>query len=178
MCSDSMLSFLSRDNCVLHSSYLEKARLKYSILEKSFEELKGKCAKDILNMRLPRELKAEALHLLSEIESHELFFASFAERNNKCELIRKYYSSEESFLYEIYEKALKAFGDFLYICLDTRGKPTIATNSKLFELYPRLEPKLCLDLCEHSYFMDYGFEREEYLRAAISHLDLIKLLNT
>ena len=37
------------------------------------------------------------------------------------------------------------------------------------------KPLVAIDLAEHAYFGDYGFCREEYIKAAILHLDLSKI---
>lgn len=177
MFSDGILTFLSQDNLTLHTSYIKRLKHKLSILEKSYEGIKGKSIRELMRAKLPSDIKTEALELLSDIESHKLFFDSFTDKHNKCNVIRGLYPSEESFLYEVYEKAMRSHGDFLYILLDTREHPLTVCDVGLLELYPRYTPKLCIDLSEHSYFLDYGFEREGYIRAAVSHLDLIKLTN-
>ncbi len=175
---DGMLTFLSRDNIMLHLSFLEKLKLKYSILEKSYEGIKGKTLVQIPKLRIPIDVREEAIATLSEIESHNLYFSSFSDKTYVCKEIREYYSSEEAFLYEIFEEAVKSKGNFLFVCRDGRGKPMIFSDKSFAELYQKYKPLLALDLCEHSYFIDYGFDREEYLRRAVGKLDLLKLIKT
>ena len=36
-------------------------------------------------------------------------------------------------------------------------------------------PALAIDVCEHAYFMDYGFDRERYLVSALPYLNVAEL---
>ena len=36
-------------------------------------------------------------------------------------------------------------------------------------------PTLAIDVCEHVYFMDYGFDKERYLVSSLPYLDISKL---
>ena len=90
-------------------------------------------------------------------------------------MLKKYYSSENSFLYEAEQLALSADGGFLYIALDDRRVPQPRLSESNRFACIKDTPLLAVDLCEHAYFSDYSFDKKRYLRAALSHLDLSKL---
>lgn len=166
--------FLSEDNLNLHISHMRNASYKYSILEKSIACLQDKSLYDLPYLRLSRDDREEAINLLSYIESHKCYFDSFAHLNKKCDSVRKYFGSEEKFLYEIFETSRYESHAFLYVYLDNRNKPQVEVAAPE-NIYTKYNPVLALDLYEHAYFMDYGFEKEKYLRGAISRLDIEKL---
>lgn len=166
--------FLSEDNLNLHISHLKSESLRYSILEKSINKLSGLTIYEIARSGLKREERKEAISRLSYIESHKCYFDSFAHLNKKCDSLRRYFGSEEKFLYEIFEVARRGENGFTFVYVDNKGKPMIELASP-HSAYLRFSPILALDLYEHAYFLDYGFEREKYLRSAISRLDIEKL---
>lgn len=166
--------FLSEDNLNMHISHLKNEALRYSILEKSINKLSGLTIDEISRSGLKREERKEAISCLSYIESHKCYFDSFGHLRKRCDALRKYFGSEEKLLYEIFEIARHGDNGFLYVYIDNKGKPIIELASP-HSAYTRFSPVLALDLYEHAYFLDYGFEREKYLRSAISHLDIEKL---
>lgn len=163
--------FLSDRSIKLHKEYLEKLKLQYSILEKSFPSIVGKNISDIQRMKL-RD-KDEIISLRCNAKCHELFFNSFGKENQTSMRIRESYGSEAGFLYEIYAEAKNVESGFAFITV-RRGRPEV-----LFGGYTMLmklcEPLLVLDLCEHAYFLDYGFDKEEYVRSMLPYLNLNKL---
>ena len=64
---------------------------------------------------------------------------------------------------------------YLYLGTDARGALLTSDALDAFLRAQRL-PCLCVDVCEHAYLQDYGFEKEAYVRAAVAHLDVAKLL--
>jgi len=161
---------LSEDALNLHKEYLKKLKLKYSIFEKSFPEISGKSMREIWGMKL-RE-RDEILSLLRNIKSHELYFESFDREFQSSEAVRRRFRTEASFLYELYEAA-KADGDFLLVTVNSRGDIDYETLSG--KSFLKTEPVFALDLCEHAYFMDFGFEKEEYLKKILYRLNLKSL---
>ncbi|MBR5241623.1 MAG: hypothetical protein IKV20_00655 [Clostridia bacterium] len=111
--------------------------------------------------------------LLSEIRAHEIYFSSFSDGFGKYEKIKKKYLSADSLRYEIFTAARHARFGFLFIILE-RGEVRIRVVDKP-PFFIREAPALAIDLCEHSYFPDYAFRREEYLRQAVGYLDLSKI---
>lgn len=170
-----MLTFLTEDNIKRHFSYMRTLKLKYSILEKSLPEIKGKTPLEISRMSLKKSVKSEILPNLVSIKSHETYFRSFTANPAPCREIKKFYSSEDAFCYEAFTIAREFDYGFVYVIIDERGRLEIKHTSTLPYVHLREEPILALDLYEHAYFLDYGFSRDEYLRSAISHFNLSKL---
>lgn len=170
-------TFLSMENIERHFDYVNNLKLKLSILEKSYPSISGKRMENIQKLNINREIKEEVSDLMINIRAHELFFDSFALKNIKCDYLRKYYSSEEAFFYEVYEKAKMVQTGFLYIFQKAKGGVEIVIDD-VRGFYFRKEPLFALDLYEHAYFLDYGFDRELYLKNSISHLDLSKFKNS
>ena len=171
MYSVAMEGFLSKENIKMHTCYLNELKLKCSILEKSCPDLIGKDLSEIKSLRISRDLKESALKIKFQIMAHEIYFSSFAENVGRCDFLKKYYSSKESFLYELFVSAKYCETEFLFIYAEKNGRPVIADGGK--RLVER--PVLALDLCEHSYFSDYAFNKDEYIKRAVNSLDLSKL---
>ncbi len=172
---NALYSFLSESNVKNHLSYMRTLKLKYSILEKSLPDIKGKTAEKILKMNLPKKQLCELLPMLLDIKAHELYFSSFTEKPKPSQILRKHYTSENSFCYELVESAKRCHHGYLYIYKDTRGKPCYKTVAATDRSFLSDNPQLVVDLCEHAYFADYSFEYEKYLKGAISHLDFTRL---
>lgn len=168
------MSFISENTYRLHKEYLNTLRLRYSILIKSEPRLFELSIPDIKKYRrIKSDIKEEAIALYSQILSHELYFSSFGASGARSDAVRAEYGSESSFLYTTMRSALN-FGEG-YCFIIKSGGGIFAQNTKSpSEIYQndRITPKLCIDLYEHAYFRDYGFEREEYLSAALFHLNL------
>ena len=164
--------FLSEENIALHKEYVRQKRLKYSILQSSFPKLCDADVKELFGMRLSRRDRRDALALLPEIILHDVFFTSFCEEKyERSSLVASLYGSEAAYLNELYKLAKNSSVGFLII---GRGARFSAVTDYADALrYER--PLLALDLCEHAYFLDYGFDRERYLVNALSQLDLKKI---
>ncbi len=172
---DALRTFLTEENIRLHKDYLRQQKLRYSILEKSIPEIKGKSITEIHKMNLKKSLRAEILPLMQDIAAHETYFHSFSKESSPCKALKKYYSSEAGFCYELFQLARAEIGGFLFVFLDNRARPVAKLSSDTPFAYVTEQPVLALDLCEHAYFADYGFDRDEYLRRAIASLNLAKL---
>lgn len=171
------ISFLSENAYRLHKEYLNTLMLRYSILVKSEAQLFELGISDIKkHRRIKADVKEEAIELLSEIGAHELYFSSFCAPGTRSDPIRTAYGSESSFLYSTMRSALSFGEGYCFIVKSQNGIFALNTKSaKTVYLDSRISPVLCIDLYEHAYFCDYGFKREEYLNAALSHLDLKRL---
>lgn len=173
---DQMRTFLTEENILLHKEYMRTLRLRHSIMEKSTPEIRNKSITDIEKMRLPSSVKDEILPNYREFLAHELYFKSFSSGKLYADVVKKYYSSVEAFLYEIYLVALSKSSGFIFIFLDERDKITILHSDDVRRI--KLSPKLAIDVSEHAYFLDYRFEKDKYIRSAISNLNLSMLDNT
>ena len=168
-----MLPFLSEESELLHREYVAKEKLRYSVFLKSYNISPEVDFHDILKRKLPREDKEEIITLLSDIRSHDLFFSSFGERYSDSKKIRAEYGSVPNFFYSILCDSKKNKYGFLYILKDF-GKINYCFSESGKSVFLNRKPILSVDLSEHAYFMDYRFEREEYLKNALSYLKLSK----
>ena len=110
--------------------------------------------------------KGNALDM--EIRSHELFFSSFRRDFSRCERACRGYGSENAFLFALSEYAETQKNCFLYI-FSRQRYPYVAFSTDGKDAF---RAALCVDLFEHAYFLDYGFDKNAYLRAALSRMDL------
>lgn len=170
-----MNMFLSEDNIKRHLEHLRTLRLKYSIIEKSFPEFKGKGIKEILRMNINKDLKDEALSLLRSIRAHEIFFVSFTELPKRPDGVMRHYLSRERLLYELFNAGKERVCGFLFLYLDKYGIPRYSFSAWDDGAFLRYEPILAVDMYEHAYFSDYGFAKEKYLHSALEYLDLERL---
>lgn len=173
---DSMRTFLTEENMLIHKEYMKTLRLKHSISEKSFPEIKDKSIFEIEKMRLPISSKEEILENLKDYLSHEIYFRSFSQNIIAPDVIKMRYSSPEAFLYEIYLLASEKNQGFIYVFAGNKGVPEIMHSDDIKRM--KCMPRLALDISEHSYFLDYRFEKDRYIRSAISNMNLSLLDNT
>ena len=178
MSNEPLSSFLSEKSIYLHKEYLKTERARYSILEKSFSCISGKSFSEIYAMRrIDRDDRAKILARLASVTMHDIYFYSFTLTPAPCEAVREYYSSESAFLYEAWLLGREKRCGFLYFYLDRRGKPCFDFTDTGLSALMRVEPRLAVDLCEHAYFLDYGFDSGEYLRRALGYLDISRLVD-
>ena len=164
-----LLEFLSERNLNLHKEHLENCRMRLSILEKSGYNISGMRYPELCRARLG-DARDEILPLAREVYLHEMYFDSFGRGGESSESIKPRYRTVASFLYELERAAMAADGGFLLIA---RGRSDIDFSHNMSCATPmRYEPCLALDLAEHAYFLDYGFERERYLISCLSYLSL------
>ena len=172
MDENAMRSFLSERNLNLHREYIENCRLRLSILEKSGFQIANKSYFELCGMR-NCEAKAEILKLVGEIYRHELYFDSYGIGGENCGCLKERYGSVAGFLYEVEKAAMREEGGFILVYFDGSSAVIGHSSRELHRKYGA--PKLAIDLAEHAYFLDYGFDKERYVRAAVSHLKLLKM---
>ncbi len=171
-----MRSFLSEANIKRHLEHLRQTKLRYSIMEKSLPQLCGKTICELVRLNIDRDAKDEAISLLFYIKAHECFFDSFADRQGIAGE-QGGYPAREKFLYDLYSEAIKRDHCFLFIFRDRHGSYKWTFSDGDDGAFIRYEPLLAIDLYEHSYFLDYGFEKKMYLRNALAYLRLSALDN-
>lgn len=165
-----MNEFLSEENISLHREYYRKLKNKYSILEKSAPELKGITLDRIYDMRLPKSLKVDAIILKREIYLHEVFFDSFSRTYSFPKKVKSSFGSFQNLAFEAYMLAKNMNDGFLLLCEDAKG--ALLCDSR--EIYKFKRVILALDMWEHSYFLDYKFDREKYIKNALAFWNVEK----
>ena len=165
-------NFLSERAIALHEDYLEKLKLRYSILEKSVPSIVGKEISEVQKMRVP--YKDEIMSLKCNIICHEIFFSSFGRAHQSSKCIRGAFGSESGFLYEIYETVKETENSFAFINTK-RGVPQISLGMPM-DILRLSNVVLAIDLYEHTYFLDYGFDKCEYVRRMLAYLNLNKVV--
>lgn len=171
-----MLSFISEENYEIHKGYLRTLKLKYSILEKSINDIKNKNIDEIIKQKMKRKDKQDVLELLFDIVLHETFFSSFSDNTFlTSDMISSLFGSEASFLNEVFRFAMRTPSGFICI-YRTTDRIHISTSEELDSLYRYGAPELAIDVSEHAYFLDYGFDKERYLRSALPHFNLSRLV--
>ena len=159
---------LSEKTLNLHRDYLKKQKLRYSIWEKAFPQISGKCAFEIAKMKI-RD-KRDIISLKCDIMCHELYFASFGKEYQSSIAARNKYRTESSFLYEIYEKSRCEKQGFLIIGMSGgRIEYTVGEENEILKI---TNPLLAVDLYEHAYFLDFGFDMDLYLNKILPMLNL------
>ncbi len=167
-------TFLTEENVNLHKRHLEDLRLSHSINEKSMPRIAGMLPSEVMRCGIPADVRSEVVANLLDIRAHELYFSSFCHSRKRVDAIRRYYSSEDAFLYDAFSLAKGENLGFLIFYTGPRGEPKF-TVARDLSLLLRTPARLAVDLFEHAYFLDYGFDREKYLRAALEHLDIERL---
>lgn len=163
------MDFLSEYNINLHKEHLNKLKNLYSVMEKSYPEIKGQSIEKIRRMRISTSEKAEIMRLSGLILAHEVFFSSFDSSYKSSQLVRQSFGSEANFLYEAYVLGKEKVG-FLFV-FEENGKISLSVVGD-FSCGLTKTPLLAIDLEEHAYFYDYGFCKEDYLRSALKKLNL------
>ena len=167
--------FLSEESVFEHKAYLANLKLKYSILEKSIPSVKGRTLEEIYKLRLSKAERRELTELYCEIRLHELFFTSFSEhRGIPSQYIEKKYSGCAAFLHELSTEAKRL--SFGFVCYCVSHKEGVVISSRNYEeIFACGEPIIAIDVFEHAYFRDFGFDKGSYIRAALSALDLSRI---
>ena len=170
-------TFLSSENIEMHCRYLKQLRLRLSIIRKSYPELL--CGDQItsfrrITRRIPDEAVTDAKRLIYDIKMHEAYFNSFTTRKEKCQSLKRQFSSEEAFRYEIYDLIKNEDHGYAFAYIDEKGRIKFSLL-KEFPVSETPTPLLAIDLCEHAYFYDYLFDKDTYYRRAVESLDLRKI---
>ncbi len=170
-----MTEFLSEENISLHKEYWRNLKLRLSILEKSVPELKGKALDELYALRISRQIKDEAILIKKEIYLHEVYFSSFLPesklKNQSVGRVKSEFGSWQNFLFETYMYAKEQKGGFIIVFENKKGLAFTQSDT----VYKLPKVILALDLCEHAYFLDYKFQTDSYIKAAISHWDGTKI---
>lgn len=170
-----MRGFLSEENIEMHKEYARRLALRYSILEKSIEGIKGKRMAQILSTRHSRDETRDILSILPELELHEIYFSSFREeKHTSSHRARDIFGSEGALLNELFRLGMTLEYGFVTVVRRGMRIENFALNDYAAAFTLGI-PILAIDVCEHAYFYDYRFDKRAYLVSALSFLDLSKL---
>lgn len=162
------MRFISERALSLHKEHVESERLRLSVIEKTYPELSGRCAREILGSRCADKREAAGLKL--DILCHELYFSSFGAQYTASEVIRRCFGSEATFLYELGRMAERCCERFVFIYAD--GNAVRVREGDEWVLLRIDYRPLVIDLSEHAYFLDYGFDKKAYIKNLLPYLDL------
>ncbi len=170
-----MTEFLSDDSILMHKEYVRISRLKYSIIEEDIPQIKGKSIKEINRLNLSSTDRECINKLLPEILLHELYFTSFSHvKYQTMGCISKKYRNTADILNSIYKSAIGTDHGFVALCC-IKADLEIICGSNYMDFFTSGEPVISVDVCEHAYFSDYGFDKERYLINALPYLNMEKV---
>ena len=165
-------AFISETAQNEHREYLVNLKHKANIWKKSGIAVVGASDREIFSLRLSRQEKESLIELRDEIKLHEIYFDSFRFSYMPSVLVKKSFGSENNFAYELSRLAKVSKANFISVYVDKYNKVGFCEGAQI----PfGASVKLALDICEHAYFRDYGFNKEKYIRSAVAHLNLAKL---
>ena len=167
------LPFLSEIAVREHIAYRKLLAARLSLLKKSFPGRESLGTEDILTSRL-HGAEREMYPLAREILLHDVFFSSFSKERTKAPPALRRYSSDAAFRYALLLAAREGRDGFLSVYVDRRGDARFELVTPP-DFRTEHHPCLAVDLAEHAYFYDFGFDREKYLAAALASLDLSRL---
>ncbi len=172
-----MTVFLSEESISIHKEYTNKLKLQYSIIEKSIEGLKGKSIDEILRMRLKGSELSDILSLLPNIKLHDIYFDSFSDTMyaELSEAVADYKSVYE-LLNEVYRSAMNTELGFVVVSFE-KGRLSVNVRANPILHLTHGIPLLAIDVSEHAYFLDYGFDKERYLLSCLPYLNISKINN-
>lgn len=128
------------------------------------------------------EDRAEILYNLGGALNHELYFSGMSDKkNNKPvgnlkENIDEEYGDYEKFKKEFKKKALELKGSGSTALIIDKGKFKIVNNSNQdTACYYRAYPLIVLDMWEHSYYLKYNSNKEDYIDNWFELIDFNKI---
>ncbi len=170
-----MSDFISEENRAAHVEYYERMLARISVYEREYPELSGKAVSDI--MRLSGRLRGgdEIYGLYADARLHRVFFDSYSlEGYQPSRAARELFGSEAAMRDRIFKEAMRLPHGFVAVVRRARGAEIVGSESA-GEILSGAEPLLALDVCEHAYYGDWGFNKAGYLRAALSRMRLSSL---
>lgn len=166
-----MVEILSERAVQMHRDYLNELILRRSIFEKSYPN--GVFDSYIRGRGLASDERERMRELDKQISAHKIFFDSFSNiKYQHSELVKKQYGDVSHLLNEVFRVCMASDGGFVYIVMQ-RGRVEICARKEKSE--PPAEPVLAVDICEHVYFLDYGFDKEKFLCRILPYLSLCKI---
>ena len=169
------MRFISEEYFSMHTEFVNSLKLRLSVIERNLPVVSGREVTRAMLRSRNMEVKSAA-ELLCEIKLHEIFFDSFCEREYVPSTAAKNsFGSEASLINDIYRLAVDVRCGFVGVCLDRNRQLELFSAEKSSDAFLHGRPLLALDMCEHAYFGDYGFDKERYISAALRSMNLCRL---
>ncbi|MBR7117352.1 MAG: hypothetical protein IKC87_06565 [Clostridia bacterium] len=172
-----MLTFLTDEELSKHKEYHERLRHACSLTEKRtgitlFGGVDEYSCHEKLWYRASRRLNGEELELFGLERLHSVYFHSFCAGSfQQSTAVRELFGSESSLLHRLFIEGMKLGCGFVGL-LNTKRGITVFAERDAKTVMSRGTPLLAIDLYEHAYYGDYSFDKESYLKTALSHLRL------
>lgn len=161
-----MLPFIDEENYKMHLEYVNLLRVRLS----AFRKMRGD------NDSGKSAIAKREVYVANEVLLHEAYFNSFSEREfPRSACATRVFGSGNELLMALYRCAMDAVYGFVGVARGAREGMYVFSCCDYFDMKPKLEPILAVDVCEHAYFGDFGFDKERYVKRALAHLSLDRL---
>lgn len=158
--------------------------------KKKLEDLivdgKKNSSKSLVGVLPPGDHPSLLFNMAAQVYNHTFFFRCLSPsgggkpEGDFRDIVKGQYGSWSSFRKKLIAKGKSIFGSgWLWVCLDDEGQLIIlkGLNAETPIVYRSISPILCIDVWEHSYYLDYNMRRGEYLEAVIDNLINWKFVN-
>ena len=182
-----LLPFISTNALNIHLSIYRKNLNKLNNLLKSINYDYKYSMKDLITNidTIDLNIRGEILYYLSSILNHNLFFYNISNKKITEPIglikkdINKYFTTYDNFKKEFKTKALNLKGSgYTFLVRDDNGElKIINTSNEDSPYYYGYTPIICLDLWEHSYFLDYYDNKNTYIDNFFKVIDFNKINN-
>ena len=127
--------------------------------------------------------RGEVLFNLGGVINHSLYFYGMSDRNNNTPVgrikddINIYFNSYEEFKEKFIKSAMELQGSgYTFLVLDEKNNlKIINTSNQDTPYYYGFTPIIALDLWEHSYYLKYKNEKENYINSWFNLIDFEKI---
>lgn len=169
------MDFVSERNYLMHKDAAGKDALRLGVLLRSVPKSVADDVGKLMRMRVTGMDMRSVSELKASVVLHKVFFDSFRDgRFSPSEAVRQHFGSEAALRSMMLREAMQKPRGFVALLL-SRKKPLVLASESALDILLRGTPLLAIDISEHAYYGDWGFDKEGYLKAAISRLDLSAL---
>ena len=131
---------------------------------------------------IPEDIRGEVLYNVGGVLNHELYFDILNTNGKKIptgkllDAINKKYGSFNNFVVEFMNNANKLKGSgFTYLVLDKNELEIINLSNQETPYIYGMTPLIALDMWEHSYYLKYQNNKEQYIKNFFSIIDFNKI---
>ena len=165
-----MCSFLDERYYEAHKEYLRGLKLRYSVFEHEFPVIKNVNYQELRRVKLARQDRINVQSLALEILLHEAYFSSFtSNENTHSESVRELLCSEDNLKSQLYGMAMSSGVKFVGVVERSDKAQLFVVND--YSRFLDGQVIIAVDMCEHAYFGDYGFNKEKYIRYALKYIN-------